>query len=183
MYLSDFECSWLVGWIIYFPLCTWVDGFMFQLQCCFPICNSPPPSPSHLSPLPCVLCSCSVIPSRQKTLTWLCWPTFPWLCLTLLYAGGYPFVHLQPFLVRFSSAPHFLHMNQYWIRKLWSPSVLFLHQIISSWNTASHKDVLGLSWNSPALIIHSVVKFVAMHCFLVDDLTSSKSLLLLSLHN
>lgn len=48
MYLSDFECSWLVGWIIYFPLCTWVDGFMFQLQCCFPICNSPPSPPPLL---------------------------------------------------------------------------------------------------------------------------------------
>lgn len=65
------------------------------------------PTLSVISPLSRVLWSCSILPFRQKTLTWPCWPTFPWLCLTPLYAGGYPFVHLKifPFVVLLFPSP------------------------------------------------------------------------------
>lgn len=52
------------------------------------------PSPPHLFHSSCFLWSCFILYCRQKTLTWPCWPAFLWLCLTLLYAGGYPFVNL-----------------------------------------------------------------------------------------
>lgn len=67
--------------------------------------------PPTFYPCPCVPWSCYVLTSRQKTLTWPCWPTFPWLCLTPLSAGGYPFMHLQPFLMWFSSVPHLFHIS------------------------------------------------------------------------
>lgn len=54
-------------------------------------------SPLHLFHSSCFLWSCFILYCRQKTLTWPCWPAFPWLCLTLLYAGGYPFVHRRSF--------------------------------------------------------------------------------------
>ncbi len=96
-----------VGWFWCFLLCTLVNGSIFYWPCCLfisrPICDFfclffffP-----RLSPRPCVPWSCSILPPRRKTLTWPCWPTFPWLCLTPLYAGGYPFVHLEPFPVWF----------------------------------------------------------------------------------
>lgn len=69
----------------------------------------------HLSPLPCAPWSCSILLCRRKTLTWPCWPAFLWLCLIPLYAGGYPFVHLQPFPVWFSDpyilAEVYLHLS------------------------------------------------------------------------
>lgn len=71
-----------------------------RLLVCYPLSGSPPPPlPPPLSP--CVLWSCSVLPCRQKTLTWPCWPAFLWLCLIPLSAGGYPLLHLLPFPVWF----------------------------------------------------------------------------------
>lgn len=54
----------------------------------------------------------AVLLCRRKTLTWLSWPAFLWLCLIPLYAGGYPFVHLQAFPVWLSSASHLIYMGQ-----------------------------------------------------------------------
>ncbi|CAG09481.1 unnamed protein product, partial [Tetraodon nigroviridis] len=45
-----------------------------------------------------------------KTLTWPCWPAFPWLCLTLLCAGGYPFYTLS--LCGPAPPSHQLHLSK-----------------------------------------------------------------------
>lgn len=58
---------------------------------------SPAVSPHTFPTLPGFLRSCFLLYCRLKTLTWPCWPAFLWLCLTLLYAGGYPLVHRWPF--------------------------------------------------------------------------------------
>lgn len=71
---------------------------LWRLLVCHPLSGSPPTPPPTLPPSsPRILWSCSVLPCRQKTLTWPSRPAFLWLCLIPLSAGGYPLLHLLPF--------------------------------------------------------------------------------------
>lgn len=78
---------------------------------------------SHtFSNLPGFLWSCLILYCRQKTLTWPCWPASLWLFLTLLYAGGYPFVHRRSFpcVIPLWPSPPLLepkpHISSYYIQ-------------------------------------------------------------------